>query len=230
MTLKLRAEALDDAALPAAERETYLREIRQEVDHMAELVSSLLVLARIDEGRHERNSKLTDTVSALHDIARHWRIEATEARLAFEAAIAPDLPELPLGANDLRLVLDNLLNNAIKYTHQGAVTLTATWQGQQVTIQVQDSGIGFPQEHGYHLFERFYRAESSHSRFSGNGLGLSIVKAVLELYDGTVEASSPGPDQGAIFTIHLPVVAAAIFSQEPPDPPDFTPVRAVSSR
>ncbi|MBE2267472.1 MAG: HAMP domain-containing protein [Anaerolinea sp.] len=204
MTLKLRAEALSDETLPKDERETYLAEIQQEIDHMAELVSSLLVLARIDEGRHTQNGVVTDTVSILHDIVRHWRIEAEAKRLEFTAQIASDLPELPLSPNDLRVIVDNLLSNAIKYTEQGHIQMTVSHTPQMVTIQVNDTGIGYSEEQRTHLFERFYRSETARGRFSGNGLGLSIVKAILDHYDGQVEASSPGAGRGSEFTVRLP--------------------------
>lgn len=205
MTLKLRAEMLDDERLPTKERDTYICEIRQEVDHMAELVSSLLILARIDEGRHTRSGKIMDTVSALHDIARHWRIEATQAGLGFEMDIQPDLPDLPLSANDLRLVLDNLLGNAVKYTPEGKIAFSAASQNSHVTIQIQDTGIGFTPDQASRLFERFYRGETIHTYLPGHGLGLSIVQAVLAQYGGRIEAHSAGTNQGAAFTVTLPV-------------------------
>ncbi len=205
MTLKLRAEALSDETLPKDERETYLSEIRQEIDHMAELVSSLLLLARIDEGRHLQNGSVTDTVSTLYDILRRWRIEAEGKKLAFDAQIDPDLPDLPMSPNDLRVVLDNLLSNAIKYTAQGSIRVTVAHTPQAFNIQVCDTGIGFSEEQRTHLFERFYRTETVRGRYSGNGLGLSIVEAILEHYTGQIEASSPGTGKGAAFTVRLPL-------------------------
>ena len=177
---------------------------------MAALVSSLLVLARIDEGRYDNSRSVTDTVSVLHDLARHWRIEAGKSGLDFEADIPSGLPPLPLSLNDLRLVLDNLLGNAIKYTTEGSVHLTVQMQGSQLMIRVQDTGLGFSSPQRDQLFVRFYRASSARARFSGNGLGLSIVKAVLESYGGWINADSGGIDQGATFTVYLPVIAEAV--------------------
>lgn len=216
MTLKLRAEALSDEALANNERETYLAEIRQEIDHMAELVSSLLMLARIDEGRHARGGGVVDTVALLHDILRHWRIEAEAKRLEFAAQINPDLPDLPISPNDLRVVLDNLLSNAIKYTEQGCIRVLVSNPPQALSIQVIDTGIGFSEEQRTHLFERFYRSEAVRGRFSGNGLGLSIVKAILARYRGQITAVSHGSGQGATFTAIIPLVASATAHPAPP--------------
>jgi signal transduction histidine kinase len=204
MTLKLRAEALAEENLTSTERDTYLKEIQQEVDHMARLVSSLLILARIDEGRHPPDKTTTDTVSTLHDIIRNWRIEAQAKGLTFQADIDPNLPELPMSPNDLRLVLDNLFSNAIKYTPQGRVSLKVRHQHKTFSFEISDTGHGFPAEQGPRLFERFYRSETVRAQITGYGLGLSIVKAIVDHYGGRIEATSEGTGKGAVFTVHLP--------------------------
>lgn len=215
MTLKLRAEALSDATLPANQRDIYLTEIQQEIDHMAELVSSLLILARIDEGRHTQNGIVTDTVSILHDIVRNWRIEAEAKRLEFTAQIDPDLPDLPLSPNDLRVVVDNLLSNAIKYTEHGRIQMMTALTPQAFSIQVTDTGIGFSHAQRAQLFERFYRSENVRGRFSGNGLGLSIVKAILEQCGGEITAVSQGSGQGATFTAIIPLAETPTVRRSP---------------
>lgn len=207
MTLKLRVEALQEEDLPLVERSLYMQEIQQEIDHMAELVSSLLVLARIDEGRHKRNGNITDTVATLQDIARHWRIAATQAGLRCEPHIPDDLPELPLTANDLRLVLDNLLSNAIKYTPAGEVAFEVEQKAGYLLLRVRDTGIGFNPAQSDELFTRFYRSEQARRDFEGNGLGLSIVKSILAHYGASISASSDGIGRGATFTVRVPVKA-----------------------
>ena len=172
---------------------------------MAELVSSLLILARIDEGLHQQHEgKITDTASTLHDIARHWRIAAAQAGLVCTPRIPDDLPDIPLTPHDLRLVLDNLLGNAIKYTPQGEVSLTVRRDAGEMVIQVQDTGVGFDSTHAEQLFTRFYRADEIRTHIEGNGLGLSIARAVLEQYGGTISASSEGTGKGATFTVMVP--------------------------
>jgi len=205
MMLKLRAEALAEETLSIAERDLYLREIRQEIDHMAELVSSLLMLARIDEGRYQQNGVVTDTVSTLHDILRNWRIEAEKRALKFDITTDSGLPELPMSPNDLRLILDNLLANAIKYTSEGSIHVKATYSHKCLALEVRDTGVGFTPEQSKHLFERFYRSEQVRGQFAGNGLGLSVVKAILDHYGGTVTAESRGNGQGAAFSVRVPL-------------------------
>ncbi len=208
MTLKLRIEALQEGSLPDAQRETYLTELGQEVARMSELTTSLLVLARVDEGRHQPDTTPYDAPALLHDVARHWRIEAHQKQLDFDAQIAPDLPDFPIPANDLRLILDNLLSNAIKYTSEGRVSLRA-WDGDGwLHLCIEDSGNGFSPEESEQLFSRFYRTPGARDRqVPGTGLGLAIVKAVVEYHRGTIEASSAGMDKGAAFNVELPLHA-----------------------
>ncbi|MEO8397334.1 MAG: HAMP domain-containing protein, partial [Chloroflexota bacterium] len=103
MTLKLRIEGLSDPQLSSTQQSEYLLELRQEVDYMAELVTSLLTLARIDEGRHSVDAEKYDSVALLQDIARHWRIATQKTQVKFQSEIAPDIPDLPMPANDLRI-------------------------------------------------------------------------------------------------------------------------------
>jgi signal transduction histidine kinase len=206
MTLKLRAEVLMDERLSAAERNQYLREIDSEINHMADLVSSLLVLARIDEGRHEVNDTSIDIGSSLSDTIRHWRIAAENKGLTLEAEMPPESVDLPLAAADLRLILDNLLGNAIKYSTSGSIILKVSGKPESGwTIHVQDNGIGFEPDEAEHIFERFYRSPQVRGQYQGHGLGLAIVAAIIKQYGGSMSAESKGIGTGARFTLALPV-------------------------
>jgi signal transduction histidine kinase len=101
----------------------------------------------------------------------------------------------------------NLLSNAIKFTpEQGRVSLRLTNAGAQVEIIVSDTGSGIDPAFLPHVFERFRQAEAgSNRRYGGLGLGLAIVRHLVELHGGTVTAESPGPDRGATFRVRLPV-------------------------
>lgn len=205
MMLKLRAEALQDTTLPDSERVLYVDDIGQEVEHMAKLVSGLLTLARLDEGRHPTPSQSTsmDTVSLLHDVARHWRIEAGQKGVILTTTFPDQLPTLPISHDDLRVVLDNLLENAVKYTQSGTIHLVIENLPKLIQIQVCDSGIGFSETQRDQLFTRFYRTEQARTHAQGTGLGLSIVNTILENAHGSIEATSKGEGMGATFTVKL---------------------------
>jgi len=207
MTLKLRFEALEDGTLSEHEQKRYFDEIQQEITHMSELVSSLLVLARIDDGRIAEDTIVIDTTSTIHDIVRQWRNTAKKKGLEFEQNTPDNLPDLPMPVNHLRLVLDNLLGNAIKYTHEGKIRLSVSQEPGQLLIRVEDSGIGFDSVQAEQLFNRFYRTEDARSSYEGTGLGLSIVEALLKQYGGHVTAESEGKTKGAVFELHIPYTA-----------------------
>ncbi|HVU10252.1 MAG TPA: HAMP domain-containing sensor histidine kinase [Phototrophicaceae bacterium] len=217
MTIKLRIEGLSDTQLSSAQRSEYLLELHQEVDYMAQLVTSLLTLARIDEGRHTVDAtEKYDSVALLQDIARHWRIEAQKAQVKFQAEIAPDIPDLSIPANDLRIVLDNLLSNALKYTPQGTITMTARSEAATLKLSVVDTGQGFAAGEAEHLFTRFYRTpEVRAQHIPGTGLGLAIVREILKQNQGEIKAKSAGIGSGASFTVTLPLTPAAASSSEP---------------
>ncbi len=208
MAMSLRLEALEGGALTPDERTVYLRELNAETLRMAGLVSSLLTLARLDEGHRVGASEPFDAVALLQDSARLWRIQAQRAGLEFHAVLPVDLPPLPLSAEELRTVLDNLLNNAVKYTPHGSVSLTVQATPQTLRIVVSDTGEGFDADEGTRLFERFFRANHEReSTVDGTGLGLAIVQMIVTQAGGRVMAASAGPGQGASFAIELPLAA-----------------------
>jgi signal transduction histidine kinase len=101
-------------------------------------------------------------------------------------------------------VLTNIINNAIKYTPEGSVTINLTGDPTIIQIQVQDTGSGIPPEDIPHLFQKFYRVDNSMTRtIGGTGLGLFICRKIVELYNGRIWAES-SPDKGSTFFINLP--------------------------
>ena len=106
-------------------------------------------------------------------------------------------------------VISNLLNNAAKYTERGgSIALTAEREGNEAVIVVRDTGIGIPVEMLPRIFKLFTRVERSLDRTHGGlGLGLALVKQLVEIHGGTIVAHSDGPDKGSEFTLRLPVAA-----------------------
>lgn len=205
--LNLRIEAIQDERLPADQKATYLQEAAAEIKRMSDMVTSLLMLARLDEGRYRIVHEPFDPVLLLSDAARHWRIQAQKAGLKLHLELPDSLPLPRMNPGDLRIVLDNLLSNALKYTPPGGeIRLQAAAEPNTLRLDVCDTGEGFSAEEKERLFERFYRAPRSRERsIAGTGLGLSIVREILKQYDGSVAASSDGSGKGAVFTVRLPL-------------------------
>jgi signal transduction histidine kinase len=189
------------------EKERTAKEYRQALDDLAEetdrlqgLVENLLQLARGERGM-ELNRETIDLTTLLSDVADSLRPLAESKNLTLTCSLPPAL--LMSGDMDLliRLIV-NLLDNAIKYTERGSITLSAEEQAAWAIIEVADTGIGIPSEHLPHIFERFYTVESSRSS-SGTGLGLSIARQIVEVHGGRIEVQSE-VNSGTRFTVRLP--------------------------
>ena len=175
---------------------------------LAALVESLLRLSRAEAiGIKHAGRKGADVSEVVRCLIGRFRApaEAQEVRLA-----CGDLPPGVLAAIDpahLEAALENLLDNAIKYTPPGgAVTVSASAEGSEAVLRVADTGAGFAEEEAARLFDRFYRADAHPVRqVGGSGLGLSISKAVADVYGGRICARSPGRGFGSTFEVWLPL-------------------------
>jgi PAS domain S-box-containing protein len=191
----------------------------RQLSHMVRLIDDLLDVSRISRNKMElRRSRvlLADVVSSAVEIARP-AIEAAGHELTVSLPPEP----VPLDADLTRLaqVFGNLLNNSAKYTEPGGrIWLTATREGGQVSVAVRDTGIGIPAFALPTLFDMFSQVDRSMERSAGGlGIGLALVKGLVEMHGGTVEAASPGQGQGSTFTVRLPVPA------DPAEPSPGTP-------
>ena len=184
--------------------------MERQLGHMVELVDDLLDVARIQRGQVELKRSpidLRDVLDAAVEAAMPV-IEQHGHRLRTEITTAP----LPLLADATRLVqvVGNLLNNAAKYTPRGGVvTLEARRDAGHVVIAVADNGIGIAPESTEEVFSMFNQVGRQHDRSRGGlGIGLSLVRSLVELHGGSVAASSAGVGLGSEFTVRLPLAAA----------------------
>jgi len=124
---------------------------------------------------------------------------------ALTLTLPDDLPTIKGNADYIERAVSNLIDNASKYTPDGGqIRVRANANGQSVTVEVSDNGIGIPQDDIPRIFERFYRVDRSRSReMGGTGLGLSIVKHVAQVHGGQIEVDS-SPGQGSTFRLKLP--------------------------
>lgn len=192
--------------------------IERQVEHMARLLDELLDLARIATG------KITLT-RALHDLQSviEQAIEISQPLIdAGKHALTVDLPDLPLHVDGdlVRLVqlFSNLLNNAAKYTPSGGrIALHVDCDGKSVIVKIADNGIGISNEDLPEIFEAFGQVQSSLERAQGGvGIGLALVRALVELHGGHIQARSDGPGRGSEFVVRLPLASQ-------PEPGDARP-------
>ncbi len=178
-------------------RHQALKAMREEGSRMARLVEDLLVLARLDAQR-EMPAEVVDLVALAREVADNH----PDRRIEFAA---PD-PAIPVFADReaLRRVVSNLLSNAVKHTSpEKRILISVDREGQEAVLCVADEGVGIPEDALPHVFERFYRAESSRTG-EGSGLGLAIVRETVEALQGRIEVESL-PGKGSAFTVRLPL-------------------------
>jgi two-component system, OmpR family, sensor kinase len=193
------------AAQRPADLERSMAGITRESERMSLLVEDLLLLARLDEGRPLAREpvQLADVVAESVETARMLEPERTIGCTLEPATVIGDRERL-------RQVVDNLLSNVRAHAgSKASVDVSLKQAGEVVRLTVADSGPGLTGEQAEHVFERFYRADSSRARSAGGaGLGLSIVAAVTEAHGGRATATAV-PGGGAAFTVELPVAANA---------------------
>lgn len=188
-----------------------LDESLMHIGHMAELVDSLLTLARADEGRLPLAVTECDLRELVAEASETANILGEERALTVTASI-PEAPvPLRVDRNRVRQMLLNLVTNAVKYTAEGGeIALGLSDQGDAVTLTVGDTGIGIAAGDLQHIFDRFWRADPARSRVGespGTGLGLAITKWVAEAHGGTIAVQSR-PGRGTLFTVTLPRLPA----------------------
>lgn len=186
-----------------------LRSIARSAELQAVLIDDVLDISRIVAGKLRLEREPIDAAETIRDAAAHIR-EMTEAKsLQFHAEIPESLGTLYADRVRLEQIVWNLLNNAAKFTPTGGtVTLRASRSDHHIEIVVEDDGEGIDPEFLPHIFETFRQADMGVRRGHGGlGLGLTIVRHLVEAHSGNISAESGGPGQGAVFRVRLPILA-----------------------
>jgi two-component system phosphate regulon sensor histidine kinase PhoR len=179
---------LESAELPGADVSSLLSQARTEVEEMTELVDDILFLSELEQGREVVALGETEAAPVLR-AAIDERLERAEtAGVRLELRIEDETLLVPLRRRMLRTIVENLLENAIRYAGEGATcTLSLGRENGAVVLEASDNGAGVPEEDAPRLFERFFRSDRARTT-RGSGLGLAIVKHVVETSGGHVEA------------------------------------------
>jgi two-component system OmpR family sensor kinase len=196
-TLSLRAPSID-----ADTRERYLSIIRDETQRVEHIVGDLLDLARLEGGGDSFDAQDVPLENLFGRVlARHERA-AEQKGVAFRANVEPGAEIVTGDPMRLEQALQNLAANALRHTPRGgSVTLAASVDGDAVVVAVSDTGSGIAADHLDHIFDRFYKVDPARGgQTRGSGLGLSIVKAIVERHNGTITATSR-PGEGTTFAI-----------------------------
>ncbi len=186
------AETLvDDSDVPVASRHAFLQTILSNTRRMQRIVDDLLDLSRIESGGWRPNPIWSRVPDVVADVMIAVKPAADEKASVVRADIPRGFEKVFADPTALRQVLGNLVENAVRHTADGTVTVVARREGAFVTLAVTDTGIGIPAEHLPRIFERFYRVDPARSREQGGtGLGLAIVRHLVEAHGGNVTAES----------------------------------------
>lgn len=202
-----------------------MQRIKANGEQLLALISDLLDLSRIEAGQMQLKREPLNLTDILPDVLDNVMLQAEAKQLVLKVNVSPQLPLVDGDAQRLRQVLINLLDNAVKFTHVGGVTLNVGavrlengraangWRPPQATVadgawlvvEVVDTGIGIAPEHQDYIFDAFRRAESlTKSEYPGTGLGLTISRQLVQLHGGHLEVES-AVDAGSVFTVMLPL-------------------------
>lgn len=195
----------------------FITKAHESAQHLGRLFQDLLDVSRADDGRLSNNPKVVDVVAFTHDIVQGLKPKADQKGLRVLFKPQPDDSEDKGGErrlspvyyanvdNDhLREILSNLVENAIKYTPQGDVTIDVTGDNDHVVISIADSGIGIPKEDQVHLFQKFYRVDNTDTReIGGTGLGLYLSRRLAEAMTGRIWVDSEYK-KGSTFYLEIP--------------------------
>jgi signal transduction histidine kinase/CheY-like chemotaxis protein len=204
------AEMLQAGALPPEKRARASDAIFNNAKRQAQLIDELLDVARIMSGKLRLEHTAVDPQEIVNGALETVQPAAEAKGIRIDVAIDPAVGAFHGDGPRLQQVLWNLLSNAVKFTPPGgAVSVAVRLSGKAGEIVVRDSGPGIPRDFLPSVFEPFRQADGSHTRLHGGlGLGLAIVRQLVEAHDGVVHVDSAGEGQGATFRVRLPIVAA----------------------
>lgn len=207
-TIKVLSESiLIEENVPTEMYVEFLQDINSEIDRMTDIVNDLLALVKLDQREMALNKEVfridllvIDIVKRLQSLANVKNIKLT-ANIEDEAEIFGDYMKLTLA-------ISNIIENAIKYTMEGSVTVTFSRDHQNVFITVQDTGIGIALEEQDKIFRRFYRVDKTRDRETGGtGLGLAITHSTILLHNGAIRVNSV-QDEGSTFIVRIPILTS----------------------
>jgi signal transduction histidine kinase len=179
--------------------------IDSETTRLIDMTTSFLDLARLESGRIPFHSELFDPAELLQECVSMMREKAVEKNLRLNLYLQDTLPKLKADKDKIKQVVLNLVSNAINYNKPaGTITVSAQRLLDKLVITVSDTGQGIRPAEIEHLFDKFYRSQSTEAAAQGTGLGLAISKKIVEAHDGHIEVQSE-IGVGTTFSVHLPL-------------------------
>jgi PAS domain S-box-containing protein len=238
LALNANVAQIDDKA------RDYINKAHEATQHLGRLFADLLTISRAEDGRLTYNPEVVDVVAFVQEIWEGQAQKAQQKQLQYTflpgvgqgidvSMVIHPIFYASVDPDHFREVVNNLIDNAIKYTPKGSVIVDVNADDSNVTVSIQDSGIGIPKEDIPHLFQKFYRVDNSDTReIGGTGLGLYIARRIIEQHSGQIWVESEFK-KGSTFYIQIPRVSndeAAFLQQSAPgtQATDTTPATPVA--
>ncbi len=197
-------ETLEDGALEdSSVSKEFIRRIHHDVDRMRDIVEELLELSRLESGHFSLELTDVDPIELIQEIKSVFQEQANNRQISLNLIADDNLQSIRCERGKIYQVLYNLVDNSLKFTPEGGnIQISTTIGNDGVVFEVSDTGIGIPLEDQPHVFERFYRVNSSR-QYRGTGLGLSIARHIVEAHGGTISLTS-SDGNGSVFGFNIP--------------------------
>ncbi len=211
-------QILESSGFDRAKTKLGIEVIGRNVRLQNALIEDLLDVSRIISGKMRLEKESLSLFAVVYGAVEAIRPAAEQKSVKIEDNLDAEIGETDGDKFRIQQIFNNLLTNAVKFTPDGGtVSITLERDGETAKFSVRDTGIGIPSELLPHIFDRFRQADASSKRqFGGLGLGLTIVKNLVELHGGTISVYSDGENSGAIFTVELPLIAQIELPALPP--------------
>ena len=186
------------------QRDQIVTNIHNETLRLNSLASSFLDLARLESGRVQFRKTRFSAADLLYEVRDVMMTKAQETNIEIRVDVPNDMPLMEADRDKIKQVLLNLVSNAIKYNRpNGSVLIAGNYTDADLSMTVQDTGVGIPEESVSHLFEKFYRVREHETKATGTGLGLSICKQIVQGHNGRIEVKSK-IGVGTTFSVFIP--------------------------
>ncbi|HTM30234.1 MAG TPA: ATP-binding protein [Vicinamibacterales bacterium] len=205
-------ELLRSGEMPAERIHHAIDVISRNARLQAQLIEDILDVSRIITGKLELDRRNVPVAQLVETAIAAVQPPADARRITFDTRLSTSVPFVEGDPKRLHQVLNNVLANAVKFSHErGRITIRSETDDQRIAIRVRDEGAGIAPEFLPHIFERFRQADSRSTRkYGGLGLGLAIARHLVELHGGSIQAESAGLGHGATVTVSLPLVASSM--------------------
>jgi len=192
--------------MPIGKVEEYMTNVKDNIARMVELIDDLLIVSRIEQGRIPMRKKEICLESLIEELVSRYKVFAEASHIELNFYPQKNLPEIFVDPSLIKLVIENLIDNAIRYTRGGGkVKIKLEIKAKNILFSIQDSGVGIPKKEQKYIFQKFFRAENAlKERTKGSGLGLYVCKSIIDKAGGRIWFKSE-EGRGTTFYFTLPI-------------------------